>query len=213
MSAAKQVATALLAAELAAGCGGGTHSVLVPPRLDLQPYGRVGLFTFTAENAKGSLNELATERFSEAMLKGQSRIEVLELGTEDSLLQRVGETEFGVAAAQAAGKEHRLPAVFVGHLTVSNVKPSGGLLGLTTPFVQATVSVELSVRLLSTESGGTLWRSSAQESEKVGGLAIVNGEPHFAAKDPNDAYGHLVDQLVYRVTRDLRPTWERVRNP
>jgi hypothetical protein len=212
MNTGKMVATLLLGAAVVAGCGGGTHSVLVPPRLDLEPYGRVGLFTFTAENAKGSLNELATEHFSEAMLNGQSHIEVLELGTVDTLLQRLGETEFGPAAAQAAGKAHKLPAVFVGHLTVSNIKPSGGLLGLSTPFVQATVSVQLSVRLLSTDTGGTLWRSSAAASEKVGGLSIVNGEPHFAAKDPNDAYGHLVDRLVYAVTRDLRPTWMRVRN-
>jgi len=208
---AKLVSAALLGAALAAGCGG-SHSVLVPPRLDLQPYGRVGLFTFTAQGAKGSLNELATERFSEAMLNGQSGIEVLELGTADTLLQRVGEAEFGPAAAQAVGKARGLPAVFVGHLTVSNIKPSGGLLGLSTPFVQATVSVELSVRLMSTQSGGTLWRSSAAASDKVGGLAIVNGEPHFAAKNPNDAYGQLVDRLVYAVTRDLRPTWERARN-
>lgn len=213
MNPGKQLATALLVAALLVGCGGGTHTVLVPPQLDLQPYGHVGLFTFTAENAKGSLDELATERFSEAMLKGQSGIEVLELGPADTLLQRVGETEFGVAAAQAAGKDYKLPAVFVGHLVVSNVKPSGGLLGLARGFVQATVSVELSVRLLSTESGGTLWRSSAQASEKVGGLAIVDGVPHFSAKNPNDAYGQLVDRLVYTVTRDLRPTWETVRNP
>ncbi len=212
MTAGKLVPAVLLSAALLAGCGG-SHSVLVPPRLDLQPYGSVGLFTFSAQNAKGSLNELATERFSEAMLDGQSGIEVLEMGTEDSLLQRVGETEFGPAAAQAVGKAHPdLPAVFVGHLTVSNIKPSGGLLGLRTPFVEATVSVELSVRMLSTKSGGTLWRSSAAASEKVGGLAIINGEPHFAAKNPNDAYGRLVDRLVYAVTRDLRPTWRRVRN-
>ena len=213
MAPAKLIPSALLAAVLAGGCGGGTHSVLVPPRLDLEPYGRVGLFTFTADNAKGSLAELATERFSEAALNGQSHIEMLELGTVDTLLQRVGETEFGPAAAQAVGKARRVPAVFVGHLVVSNVKPSGGLLGIASGFVQATVSVQLSVRLLSTESGGTLWRSSSQASEKVGGLAIVNGEPHFSAKYPNDAYGHLVDQLVYAVTRDLRPTGQRVRNP
>ena len=213
MTVGKLVWAALLGGTLSAACGGGSHSVLVPPRLDLEPYGRVGLFTFTTDNAKGSLDELATERFSEAALNGQSHIEMLELGTVDTLLQRVGETEFGPAAAQAAGKEHHVPGVFVGHLVVSNVKPSGGLLGIASGFVQATVSVQLSVRLLSTESGGTLWRSSSQASEKVGGLAIVNGEPHFSAKNPNDAYGHLVDQLVYAVTRDLRPTWQRVRNP
>ena len=51
-------------------CGGGRRSVLVPPRLDLQPYGRLGLVTFTVENAKGSLHEFATERVGHVALVG-----------------------------------------------------------------------------------------------------------------------------------------------
>src|SRR2546428_300208 len=78
---------------------------------------------------------------------------------------------------------------------------------LVPPRLEATVSAELSVELLSTKSGGTLWRSSAAATEKVGGLALVDGEPVFSAKDPNDAYGQLVNRLVYAVTYDLRSTW------
>src|SRR5207253_8265366 len=69
----------LLVLLVVSGCGGGRRSVLVPPRLDLQPYGRLGLVTFTVENAKGSLHEFATARFSEDMLSAQPGIEVLEL--------------------------------------------------------------------------------------------------------------------------------------
>src|SRR5439155_1688843 len=111
------------------------------------------------------------------------------------------------AAAQALGGERGVPVVFFGHLKVSNVKPSGGLVGLTLSHVEATVSAELSVELLSTKSGGTLWRSSATASEKVGGLSLVGGAPIFSAKDPNNAYGQLVNRLVYAVTYDLRSTW------
>src|SRR3989454_12683154 len=88
--------SALLLLLVATGCGGGRRSVLVPARLDLQPYGRLGLVTFTVENAKGSLHEFATERFSEDMPAAQPGIEVLELGTQDSLVQRVGEKELGI---------------------------------------------------------------------------------------------------------------------
>lgn len=197
----------LLLAGLSAGCG--SHRVLVPPRLDLQPYGKVALVTFSVENAKGSLHELATQRFAEEVLNGQSGIELLEVGSADSLVSRVGETEFGPASAQALGKERDVPAVFVGHLKVSNVKPSGGVLGIGVPFVNATVSVELLVRLINTQTGGTLWRSSAAASEKVGSVALVGGVPNFSAKNPNDAYGELVNNLVWRVTYDLRPTWEK----
>ena len=89
----------------------------------------------------------------------------------------------------------------------SNVKPSGGLIGLTLPHVEATVTAELSVELRSTKSGGTLWRSGATATEKVGGLALIGGQPEFSASDPNDAYGRLVNRLVYAVTYDLRSTW------
>src|SRR5436309_14021363 len=47
----------------AMGCGGGgqtSHTVLVAPRLNLLPYGSVGLVTSSIEKAKGTLNEFAT---------------------------------------------------------------------------------------------------------------------------------------------------------
>jgi len=170
-----------------------SHRVLVPPRLNLVPYGSVGLVTFTVENAKGTLHEFATRRFEEYLLAAQTGIEV----------QRFPHADSGQALAGARG----VPVVFLGHLKVSNVKPSGGLIGLSLPLVEATVSAELSVELRSTKTGGTLWRSSAAATEKVGQVGIVGGEPVFSARDPNDAYGRLVNRLVYAVTYDLRSTW------
>jgi hypothetical protein len=193
------------------GCGSAappTHRVLVPPRLDLAPFGNVGLARFTVEKAKGSLDELATQRFSEDVLAAQPGIEVLELGSADSVQRRVGEPTMGPATAQALGTTRGVPAVFVGHLKVSNLTPSGGLASLSLPHLEASVSVELTVALLSTKSGGTLWRSSGTASQKVGGLALVDGEPYFNAKDPNKTYVRLVNDLVDYVTRDLRSTWE-----
>ncbi|HXV85097.1 MAG TPA: hypothetical protein VD793_00280 [Gemmatimonadales bacterium] len=190
-----------------AGCA--SRRIMVPPRLDLDPYRRVALVAFTIERAKGSLHELATERFAEEVLAAQTGIEVLEVGLQDSLIRRVGETQFGPASAQALGERRGVAAVFAGHLVVSDVKPSASLLGLRVPFVEATVSVELTVRLLSTESGGTVWRASAAATEKVGQIGLVGGEPVFSARDPNDAYGSLVNRLVVAVTHDLRPTWRR----
>jgi len=42
---------------------------------------------------------------------------------------------------------------------------------------------------------------------EVGGLSFIGGTPSFSARDPNDAYGHLINQLVYNVTYDVRSTW------
>jgi hypothetical protein len=178
--------------------------------VDVAQYGRVGLVTFTIENAKGQLHEFATQRFAEYVLDAQ-RLEVIELGSADSITRRLGEVRFSAASAQAVGNARDVPAVFAGHLKVSNVKPSGKVLGLNLPSIEATVSVQLTVGLFSTKTGGTLWRSSASASQKVGGLGLIGGQPYFTAKDPNEAYGQLVNFLVAEATRDLRPTWVRER--
>src|SRR5205807_3033211 len=93
------VAVLLVLFILAGIACGGSHRVLLPPRLNLSPYGQIGLVTFTAENAKGSLHEFATRRFSEYVLAAQTGIEVLELGAADSVLRRTRSPELGPAAA------------------------------------------------------------------------------------------------------------------
>jgi hypothetical protein len=196
----------------AIACGGNKYAtVTIPPRLELGQYERAALASFTVENAKGSLHELATRRFSEHVLAASRDVEVLELGSTAPVLQKVGESQFGPEAAKAIGVSHDVPVVFGGHLKVSNAKPSGGIGGFGIPHVEATVTVELTVGLYSTKTGGTLWRSGAAASEKVGQLSVVGGVPSFSAKDPNAAYGRLVDQLISAVTRDLYPTYERRR--
>jgi hypothetical protein len=203
----RRVTSAIALTMLAFGaCGGGRSRVLVPPQLDLAPYQSVGLVLFTVENAKGSLHELATARFAEEVL-GAQRIEVLELGDESPLLRETGQTRYGAAQARAIGEEHGVPAVFFGHLVVSNVKPAASLADLAR--FRAEVDVSLSVRLMSAESGGTLWSRSSRATAPVGQLTLNGGIPDFGARDPNEAYGELVDVLVRDVTRDMRATWVR----
>jgi hypothetical protein len=181
------------------GCGGGhrpvRQRVLLPPNLNLVPHHNIGLFTFSVENAKGNLHEFATHRFEEYVLAAQSGIEMREFTSADS--SRV------FSSADSNGT----PVAFFGHLKISNVKPHGGLTAGLAPVLRATVTVELSVWLVNTRTGGIMWRRSSSSTEEVGGLSFVGNLPSFSARDPNDAYGRLINQLVYNVTYDVRSTW------
>jgi hypothetical protein len=201
-----RVLTLLTLATLIVSCGGKRVLVTTPARIDLRPYGRLGLVTFTVENAKGNLHEFATTRFAENLLAAQPGIEVLELGNMDTLMQRLGERELGIATAQELGKRYGVGAVFAGHLKITNPQASGGIAGLVTPHLEATVRTDLAVRLLSAQSGGTVWRSSAWATQKVGGVSIVGGQLNFGARDPKTAYGPMVNTIVNIATEDLRPT-------
>jgi hypothetical protein len=179
---------------------------VVPARLDLAPYGRVAVVAFSTEQTDDAMSALATQRFAEALLQSQSGVELLELGTADSSLKRFLVNGDGAALAQALGRDKDVPAVFVGHLKVSGVKPRGKL-STSGMNVRADVSAELTVRLLSTKTGGTVWRSSAAAQGTVGRLGISGALPSVAMRDKEEAYGEVVSQLVTNVTRDLRPTW------
>jgi hypothetical protein len=183
------------------------HYAQVPARLDLQPYGRVALVSFTTDQSNGELSTLATQRFAEALLASQSGVELLELTSADTSLRALAAAGDVSALAQALGREKNVPAVFLGQLKVSGVKPRGLVSVADGARVRASVSAELTVRLLSTSTGGTVWRSSSTADETVGRLALAGGAPSVALRDPNDAYGQVVGELVRDVTRDLRPTW------
>jgi hypothetical protein len=194
---------------LTSGLACASKRVLVPARMDLRPYGKLGLVTFSVENAKGTLHQFATERFAENVLAAQPGIEILELGNIDTLMQRVGEREPGIATAQELGKRHGVAGVFAGHLKITNPNVSGGIAGLLTPRLEATIRTDLTVRLLSTQSGGTVWRQSAWATQKVGGISIEGGQVNFGARDPKTAYGPMVNTIVNIVTRDLWSTWQK----
>src|SRR5438876_5530910 len=87
----------------AMGCGGGgqtSHTVLVAPRLNLLPYGSVGLVTFSIEKAKGTLNEFATRRFEEYLLAAQDRKSTRLNSSHPSI-------SYAVFCLKKKNKEHR----------------------------------------------------------------------------------------------------------
>ncbi len=198
---------AVLAAGLAlSACS--ANLVQVPPRLDLGSYGRLAVVTFTAEPSRSSLAQLATQQFSEQVLASQGGIELLELGPADSAVARLLAEGKAPEAAKQVGHGRDLAAVFFGQLVVSGTKPSGSVSAGGNLSVTGTVSADLNVRLLSTSSGGTLWRSSATASQNVGQVSMSGGRlPSISATDPNAAYANMVEGMVAEVTRDFRPTW------
>ncbi len=178
----------------------------VPARLDLAPYGRIAIVAFSTEQSNNVMSTLATERFAEALLKSQSGVELLELDGGDASLKSFAADADAAAMALALGREKNVPAVFVGHLKVSGVKPRGNL-SVSGMNVRAAVSAELTVRLLSTRTGGTMWRSSSAANGTVGRIGLSGALPSIAMRDKEEAYGEVVGQLITNVTRDLRPTW------
>jgi hypothetical protein len=199
-----QCVLALCSVLALSGCA--AHYAQVPARLNLAPYGRIAVITFSDEQSNAAMSTLATQRFAEALLASQTGVELLELGNADPALRALATASNAAPLAQRLGREKDIPAVFVGSLKVSGTKTRGRLdaSGVT---VRSAVTAELTVRLLSTSTGGTVWRSSATTNETLGRVAVSGRVPSVSMRDQDEAYGEVVRTLVANVTRDLRPTW------
>ena len=200
------LATLILVA--VAACGS-SPKVLVPPRLDLRGYDTIGILEF-ASNSTGSLDGYATQRFLETVYAAQPGVRVIELGPEALVLDQVGAANLDFEAARKIGAKYDVAAIFAGDLDVTDVRPSIDVTRLLqTLSAKAEVGAKLSVRLLDTERGATLWTRGSSAKAPVAHVRVVHhGKVDFGAKDPEEAYGKLVHALVRDVTTDFWSRWQ-----
>jgi hypothetical protein len=200
------ITRAILAlALLSLSCG---PKVLIPPRVDLKPYGTLGLIQLES-NAKGNLAEYTSQRLLRSVQEAQPGTPVIELGTMSHVLGAIGRGELDIEAIKLLNTKYGIGAVVAGKLDVQKVKPSikiGALLQNMT--VSAFVEATLMARLLETNNGATVWSNSAQGRENVASVSLMKGDTWFDAKEPDKAYGNLVDQLVSVITADFWSHWK-----
>ena len=200
-------AMVLLALTALPGCG---PKVMVPPNVDLGVFESIALIDFTS-NAEGNLADYATQKFLEIVTASQPEARLIEVGTEEEVLARVGAERIDLEAVKAIAGEYGVDGVISGHLEVSDVKPHVNIsTDLGSLGVKADIEASLTARLYDTYDGATLWTSSARGSETVANVDVLTGGGfYFDADDPGKAYGALVDGLIEDVTYDLRVRWER----
>lgn len=198
-----RIATLTIAvALLFAGCA----RVYVPPAVDLHPHEVVGIIQFKTD-AKGDLGEFVTQKFMQAVTKDQPDIKIVELGTQEEVLEEVGLTHLGPDAFKAIGEKHDLNTVFTGNLDVTEATPSC-FFSPGFASVEAKVNARLSARLVETSSGGTIWNNAARDERTVAGVSKFGHGLSFEAEDPEKAYGDMARSLCWQITHDFRSTWE-----
>ncbi len=187
------------------GCG---SKVMVPPRIDLRQHEVIGVIEFSF-SSKGNLGDFATRKFTEAARRDQGLVRIIPLGSESEILNTIGYEQLNQAAIKAIGEKQNLKTILTGELVVSDIRPNIQITpGLGFLSISAEVDATLSVQMFETSTGASLWSSSASDTRTVGNISIFGGKNFaFDAKDPEKAYGNLINSLVTQVTRDFRVSW------
>lgn len=190
-----------------------TASVYHPPRFDLTQFKRLGIITFS-DNAKPSVAGYATEQFLDQIQSAQTNIPIVELGTEAEVLKSIGSNQLDVEAIKKIGQQYKVFAVFHGNLFYSDVKTDVHLQNITNlnANMNTTLHSTLSVKLVETEGGATVWNKSASWKRKLGNVSVnENTGISVETKGYEDAYRKLVPDMVRDVTRDFRGRYVKER--
>lgn len=192
---------------IASGCSSGTRTVrvAVPPRVDLRTYPVVGMVNFSS-NEKGKLDKMSTQRFLNAVQAAQPGCRVVELGTERDVLASVEGRSWDRDTIRAVKEKHDVDVIILGRVNLEKAKPDVQFSSFVKRLsVSQDVNAELSARLIETDTGATVWSDSARCTTNLGNASINNrGGGHFNAADPDEAYGEMIDGLVYQVTEAFR---------
>ena len=191
------------------GC---SHTVVVPvpPRVDLQSYGTLGIVEF-ASNSDPVVNARTTREFQSHIHAAQPGTRIVELGTPDSLLAAVGSRQLDAPALRRSGAMYGVDAIFLGSLTYSEpradlrisdgAKLEGG--------VRIEVRGDISSKLVETRTGANVWSSSAWARRQLGRLNVSAEHGVSGTMNNSNPREEMVPTLVYHLTQDFRPSSSR----
>ncbi len=198
------------AAALAAGCAKHPET-LEPPRLDLTRYGSIGMVTFRASGPTGAgvLGDAATKEFLATIHSAQPGTPVLELGDEAGVMRGLGASALGPDAVRTIGERQHVDAVVLGSVVEKKAQPRVAVDTVWNRIsAAAELQGELEVRMLETESGATVWSTTAHAQVPIGQIELgATGVSGLQANPMEEARRALVEQLVWQATGDLRAHW------
>lgn len=194
----------ILAIMLVTGC---CKKIWHDPVMQLDGLEPIGLINFTS-NAEGGIEKMATEKVVQYMREDQTSIRILELGDMKDVLDAIGEEELNFEAVKKIEDKYNCRTVLTGDLYVSDVKPNLDI-SFSFPYVAASADVKmtLKVKLYETQTGASVWSSSAWKKQELGQIKIFKDNIRFNADNPEDAYGEIIRDIAWHVTRDFRYTY------
>jgi hypothetical protein len=193
-----------------------TVTVYHPPRFDLTGLGRLGIITFS-DNAEPSVAEYATRKFQSEIQTAQVGVPIVELGTENEVLERIGSGRLDPEAFEKIAQQYKVAAVFTGSVIYSDIKTDVNIKDITrlSGSVDTKLNGILSVKLIETGSVATLWSDSTSWNRKLGKISVNNKTGVSVGLDGyDDAYRKLIPDMAYAVTNIFRGRYvkERVKN-
>jgi hypothetical protein len=192
------------------GCSTKTVLVPVPPRVQLQAYGTLGLVEFDS-NSNRAIDVQTTREFASHIQAAQPGTRIVELGSRELLLASVGGRELDALTLRRIGDKYGVDAIFVGSLTYSEPKTNVAITDMSRleGGVRIEVRADVYSKLVETRTGAGVWSNSAWARRTLGKVHVSAEQGVSGAMRSGNPREEMVPALVFHLTEDFRPSTAR----
>jgi len=185
-----------------------TPKVQVPPRIELSRYGTIGIIGFTSKPSSDH-GPQATQLFVNLLQNAQPGTPIIELGSREQVLAKIGHDELDFEAARAIGEMWHVDAVFSGELEISKTKTNVQIgTAFNSMHASASLNGKLDARLMETRAGATVWSQRGLATAEQANVGMAAGTlPSFGVTDKEDVERGLVRNVVSSLRGDFYPRW------
>jgi hypothetical protein len=201
----RRISTAGLLCAIAATLSCAHYEIVnLPPDIVLTQFPAVGIITFSSTTAHPDVARYATERFLQQLTEAQPGIRVLELGTVEEVLAKVGKSRLDTDAIRAVGASANIQALFAGSVDVTAPRSSFNL-SLSSVGVRTDVTGQLTATLYDTAQGAVVWTRTVRNGDTSGGGGISAGSIEVAVGGEDNAYARIFRRASFTITDAFRP--------
>lgn len=177
-----------------------------PPKIDMVTGGKIGVVTFKVENARGVLDEIATELLIGHLKKYYEKSEIILLGKPEDIKLK----EFGLNVSINTLKklciEQKLDSILFGKIIVSNIRANMKIKSLLQRSrISAKFRMTAELNIYSALPGKITWKGSAYKEGNASYDHYARDlNPDFYVSDKDESYRKFVRKLIYSLTEDFR---------
>jgi len=178
-------------------------------KINLTRYKKIGLISFAMENEDETFTEFASRCFLREIIQTQKDVHIIELGTLDDILKKINRESLDQETVLLIGEHFRINAFFYGKI-ISDVESQVhsatryGRGGFKTSYDTLKAHITLRARLVSSQTGETLWTESVDKKRTLAFLRQQSfKDPHIESKDTAEEYKKLIEELVQKLIQDF----------
>jgi hypothetical protein len=174
--------------------------------MDLKGFGTLGIVEF-ASNSDPAINSRATREFQAQIHAAQPGTRLVDLGSREALMAAAG-GRLDVEALRKIGAKYGVDAIFLGDIAYSSPTTDVkiGDLSKLEGGMRTEVRGDMSVKLVETRSGASVWSSSSWARRQVNRVNISSQQGISGSTRNANPHEEMLPALVDHLTHDFRPT-------